>query len=320
MLANGAQAAVTAMPGRPMFHQEVHCVRVLVLGGEGMLGHQVCRRLRDRFEVWATYREDPAPWLRYGDVAPERALGDVDAMDFATVAAALDVVRPAAVINCIGIVKQRDEAQMAVPSITINSLLPHRLADACGALDARLLHVTTDCVFSGAKGSYTEEDVPDPLDLYGRSKLLGEVDRDGCLSIRTSIIGWEVMASASLLEWFAGQRGRTVKGFTRSIYSGLSTIDLADTMGWLLEEHPDLSGLYQVASEPIDKCRLLEMLRDAIRWHDITIVPDDSFFCDRSLVAARFAAATGWRSPSWEDMIVRLAEAWPTYATWRGFE
>lgn len=293
-------------------------MRVLVLGGEGMLGHQVCRRLGHRFELWATYRDDPAPWLKYGDLAPERALAAVDAMHITTVRGALEAVRPDAVVNCVGIVKQRDEAKMAIPSIIVNSLLPHQLADACDTVGARLFHITTDCVFSGHKGSYTEDDLPDPLDLYGRSKLLGEVERPGTLSIRTSIIGWEVMGNASLLEWFAAQRGKTISGYTRAIYSGLSTMALADTIGWLIEEQPGLDGLYQVASEPIDKYTLLVRLHEALGWNDITINADDSLVSDRSLAADRFVAATAWHPPSWESMIDELAAIWPTYATWRG--
>ena len=293
-------------------------MRVLVLGGEGMLGHQVCRRLGPHFEVWATYREDPARWIAYGDVAVGRALGRVDAMSIATVESALKQARPDAVINCIGIVKQRDEAKMAVPSIVVNSLFPHQLADRCASMGAHLLHISTDCVFSGRKGSYSEEDLPDPSDLYGRSKLLGEVDRPGCLTVRTSIIGWEVMGSASLLEWFASQRGKTIKGFRRATYTGLSTIDLADALAWVVERFTELSGLYQVASEATNKYDLLTSLRDRLGWHDITIEPDDEYSQDMSLTSTRFQDATGWRPPSWQQMIDTLATAWPTYASWRG--
>jgi dTDP-4-dehydrorhamnose reductase len=293
-------------------------MRVLVLGGEGMLGHQACRRLGPRFELWATYRNDPAKWMTYGNVPPERALGGVDAMAFEAVESALEQARPDAVINCIGIVKQRDEAQMAVPSIAVNSLFPHELADRCASMGARLLHISTDCVFSGRRGSYTEDDLPDPPDLYGRSKLLGEVDRSGCLTIRTSIIGWEVMGNASLLEWFASQRGQTIKGFRRVIYTGLSTIALADIMAWVLHERAGLDGLYQVASEPITKYDLLTRLRDQLGWHDITIEPDDEYSRDMSLTATRFQDAAGWRPPSWQQMIDTLATSWPSYASWRG--
>ena len=283
-----------------------------------MLGHQVCRCLGERSEVWATYRVDPEAWTRYGNVVAERALGGVDAIHIATVEACLARVKPDAVINCIGIVKQRDEAKLAVPSIQVNSLFPHLLADLCASIGARLVHVSTDCVFSGERGSYTEDNIPDPTDLYGRSKLLGEVARKGCLTLRTSIIGWEVMGSSSLLEWFASQRNRAIKGYRRVIYSGLSTAALADVMAYVLEAQPDLSGLYHVASHPLSKYELLTRLRDALGWGDIRVDPDDDECCDRSLSAARFVAATTWHPPLWDEMIAGLAAEWPTYKSWRG--
>ena len=292
-------------------------MRVLVLGGEGMLGHRVCRRLGERFEIWATYRDQPRDWVRFGDVDLRRALGGVDASDFATVASAVERAQPDAVINCIGIVKQRNEAKMAVPTVRVNSLLPHLLADLCAACDARLIHVSTDCVFSGERGSYTEDDTPDPVDLYGRSKLLGEVTRDSALTLRTSIIGWEVMGNASLLEWFAAQRNRRIRGYRRVIYSGLSTAALADVMAYVLEEQPRLSGLYHVASQPVNKYELLTRLRDALGWTDLHVEPDDDDYCDRSLSAARFIAAAGWQPPAWNGMIAELAADWPTYRGWR---
>lgn len=292
-------------------------MRLLVLGGEGMLGHQLCRQLGSRYEMWATYRADPQPWLEYGRVAAGRAIGGVDAADFDSVEKALDKAKPAVVINAVGIVKQRDEAKLAVPSVLVNALFPHKLAESCARRGTRLIHMSTDCVFSGRQGGYTEDDVPDPLDLYGRSKLLGEVDREGCLTLRTSIIGWEVMARSSLLEWFAAQRGTRVRGFTRAVFSGLSTIDMADVIALLVEDTQGLSGLYQVAADPIDKCGLLRGLRDALGWTDIQIDPDASFGCDRSLSASHFKEATGWQAPSWESMLARLAQAWPEYEAWR---
>jgi dTDP-4-dehydrorhamnose reductase len=292
-------------------------VRLLVLGGEGMLGHRLCRSLGPRYEVWATYRADSERWRDYGHVPASRALADVDAADFDSIDRVLERVRPDVVVNAVGIVKQRDEAKLAVPSIVINSLLPHRLADACISRGAFLIHMSTDCVFSGRRGSYQEEDVPDPLDLYGRSKLLGELDRPGCITLRTSIIGWEVMGSSSLLEWFAAQRGKHVLGFSRAVFSGLSTIDMADVIALLADASSRPTGLYHVAAEPIDKYRLLLDLREALGWNDITIDEDSSFACDRSLLGDRFARATGWVAPSWTSMLARLSEAWPDYEAWR---
>ena len=291
-------------------------MRVLVLGGSGMLGHQLCRVLSDRVETWATFRETPARFAQYHFIAQERALGQVHAEDVASVQEALEKVEPDVVVNCIGIVKQRDEAKQAIPSIQVNALFPHQLADLCHTRDARLVEISTDCVFSGLRGKYTEADVPDPVDLYGRTKLLGELNRPNCLTLRTSIIGWQLNTFSSLLSWFALQRGQRIKGYQQAIYSGFSTRVLAGLISDLIETRPDLTGLYQVASEPISKYDLLVSLRDKLGWDDIEIEPDDNFYCDRSLIGTRFSIATGWKAPDWDEMLSGLAEEWPLYEEW----
>jgi len=242
----------------------------------------------------------------------------VDALDLDKVTNVMEYVRPDCVINAIGLVKQRDEARQAIPSIQINALFPHQLAGLCKRMESRLVHISTDCVFSGLRGGYSEADVPDPVDLYGRTKLLGELNFPGCLTLRTSIVGWELCGNSSLLEWFARQRGRSIKGYKKAIFSGFSSTVLANLIGDLVETRPDLQGLYQVASQPISKYKLLVSLRDALGWDDIRIDADSQFLCDRSLKGNRFEAATGWQSPTWEEMINQLAEDWPQYGHWRG--
>lgn len=291
-------------------------MRALILGGSGMLGHQLCRVLLGRMETWATFRDDPASYGRYELVPQKHALGGVHAEKLASVRGALEVAKPDTVINCIGIVKQRDEAKQAIPSIRVNALFPHQLADLCQEYDARLVQVSTDCVFSGLRGKYTEADMPDPVDLYGRSKLLGELNRPGCLTLRTSIIGWQLNTFSSLLSWFSRQRGQRIKGYRQAIYSGFSTRVLAGLISDLIETRPDLFGLYQVASEPISKYDLLVALRDKLGWDDVRIDPDDNFYCDRSLVGTRFSVATGWKAPSWDEMLSELAKEWPVYEKW----
>jgi dTDP-4-dehydrorhamnose reductase len=295
-------------------------MKVLILGGEGMLGHKVFQLFRQRFDTYTTFRDTDGLWTRhplYADVDRARTLGDVNALELDSVQQAVEHVQPHAVINCIGIVKQREEAKAAIPSIRVNALFPHQLADLCAAHGVRLIHLSTDCVFSGSRGRYAEDDLPDPVDLYGRTKLLGEPDSPGCLTLRTSIIGWELKHRASLLEWFAAQRGRTIKGYRQAIYTGLSTTVLAGLLGDILMTWPALDGLYHVASSPITKYDLLLRMRDALGWQDITIEPDDQFHCDRSLLGSRFKAATGWQSPDWDEMIAGLAAEWHTYEQWR---
>ncbi len=286
-------------------------MKTLILGAGGMLGHQLCRYLPERMEVWATFRGRPTdfPFL-----PAERQIGNLACQDTAHLTEILDQVKPEAVVNAVGIVKQRDEAKQAVPSIQINALFPHQLADLCTERGIRVIQVSTDCVFSGFRGGYTEIDVPDPIDLYGRTKLLGELNRPGCLTLRTSIIGWQLNTFSSLLSWFALQRHQHVKGYRKAIYSGFSTQVMAQLIGDLLQTRPDLHGLYQVASEPISKFDLLTQLRDLLGWKDIEIDPDDQFFCDRSLSGLHFSSTTGWRPPTWHAMLTGLAAEWPLYA------
>jgi dTDP-4-dehydrorhamnose reductase len=275
-----------------------------------MLGHQLCRVLSGRMEVWAAFRSAPD---RLDFLPAQRLLANVAVEDTARIGGILDSVQPEAVVNAVGIVKQRDEAKQAVPSIRVNALFPHQLADLCAGRGIRVLQISTDCVFSGFRGGYTEDDNPDPVDLYGRTKLLGELNQPGCLTLRTSIIGWQLNAFSGLLSWFALQRGKTVQGYRKAIYTGVSTSVLSALIGDIIENHADLAGLYHVASKPISKFDLLVRLKDKLGWKDITIEPEEKFACDRSLNGERFSRETGWRAPEWDAMIQGLAGEWPAY-------
>lgn len=214
--------------------------------------------------------------------------------------------RPDVVVNCIGVVKQRVEVDDLL-MVQINALLPHQLAKVCSEIDARLIHMSTDCVFSGRSGGYSEANLPDPPDLYGRTKLAGEPSGDRTLTIRTSIIGWELVTAQGLAEWFRSQRGGTVRGFTRAIYSGLTTAALAEVILSVIEDHSHLSGTYHVASDPISKHDLLGILNDRMNL-GVHIIPDDATVCDRRLDGSHFVEATGLRVPTQAEMIGALAE------------
>jgi len=294
-------------------------MRVLVLGGEGMLGHKVFQVLSKRFDVFVTFQSFDGLWTSYPvykGLDRSRTIGGVNVTDFNTVIRAFVQTRPNVAINCIGIIKQLKEAKDALISVHLNSLFPHQLAELCAATGTRMFHMSTDCVFSGRQGNYTEQDLADADDLYGRSKLLGEVDRAGCLTIRTSIFGRDFVKSSALLEWFLGNRGGQVRGYKNAIYTGFPTQVLARIMGDIIEQYPELSGLYQVASPPISKYELLTKIRDAMQL-DIEITPYDDPPCDRSLSPARFVAATGYRIPGWDEMIAELAADTTPYDEWR---
>lgn len=288
--------------------------RVLVLGGTGMLGHKLAqalvrdsdRELGESFEVAVTTRWPASAFEGHSVLGTTERFGEVRAEDFASVIRAVADFRPEAVINAIGLVKQDPRARDPLGAIRVNALFPHRLAQLCRAVGTRLIHFSTDCVFSGRRGHYRESDPPDPEDLYGRSKLLGEVDEDGCLTLRTSIVGRELSGGRGLLEWFLSQAeaGR-VHGYTRAVFSGLTTGALAERVVHILRRHPDLSGIWHVASDPVSKHELLCRFRDAFDLR-IEIEPDEVVVCDRSLDPGRFEEATGLPRPSWDKMIEDL--------------
>lgn len=278
---------------------------VLVLGGSGMLGHRLWQTLDGRFDTYATVRKPPDGLECMGAPGRGRMIAGVAAEDFGTVSKAVESVRPQVVVNCIGIVKQAEAARDPVASISVNSLFPQRLARECRERSIRLIHISTDCVFSGRKGGYTESDLPDPEDLYGRTKLLGEVEGTGCLTLRTSMIGRELGTSFGLVEWFLGQEGKAVSGYRRAIFSGFTTIALAEIISAVISGHPGLHGLHHVASEPISKFDLLSLIREVYGLH-IEIQPDESVVCDRSLNGDRFRRATGLMAPGWPEMIRQM--------------
>ena len=294
-------------------------MKILVLGGEGMLGHKMFQTLRSRFTDTSCtvarsleeslYRK--IPLYNEGNVV-DRA----DAMDFGAMRRVLGEHRPDWIINCIGIIKQREEAKAAIPIITLNSLLPHKLAEFAGEWGGRVIHFSTDCVFSGRQGNYTEESPSDAVDLYGKSKYLGEVAVGNALTLRTSIIGRELAHFRSLLEWFLSQDGKTVRGFRRVIYSGVTTNYLAQLVGDLITDHPSLSGLYQVTSPRVSKHDLLCMIREAFDLN-IEIIPDEREVSDRSMIGEKFRRATGYSRPEWPALLRQLADDPTPYGYWR---
>jgi dTDP-4-dehydrorhamnose reductase len=270
-----------------------------------MLGHKLCQVLSAEFDVSATFRSGGTELPEiYGSTRP---LGGVDALDFDSVAGAFEIARPDVVVNAIGIVKQRATAHDPVVSITVNSLFPHRLATLCTASHARLIHFSTDCVFSGRRGEYAEEDTPDPIDLYGRSKLLGEVEGPGVLTIRTSIIGRELENRTGLLEWFLGQAGGRVPGYAKVIWSGVTTNFLAGVVGSLAQAPQSVDGISHLSGPPLSKYELLLALNKAFGTAT-TVEPDTTIVSDRSLNSDRFWSRTGLERPNWSDMLSELAE------------
>lgn len=276
--------------------------RVLILGASGMFGNAALRWFgaNSKYQATGTVRTATPAW----NPAPEAQYEIIPSVDVQNFDSLLDVfaaVQPQVVINCVGIVKQLADSEDPLISIPLNALLPHRLAHLCAICNARLIHISTDCVFSGNKGCYREGDVPDALDLYGKTKLLGEVDGPHAITLRTSIIGHELGGSRSLLEWFLAQNG-SVKGYERAWFSGVPTVELARIIDEFVIPNPELRGLYHVSASRINKCELLKLVAQVYE-KQIEIQPDSKLEIDRSLDSSRFRTATGYSPANWLDLI-----------------
>jgi len=291
-------------------------MRILILGAAGMLGHKLCQQLGQRFaDVHATIRGPVADARHIDLLGKTQLIGGIDAMDFGCVRQALDRLGPQVVINCIAVTKRRAVADDALISIELNAALPHRLAAWATAHAARLIHFSTDCVFAGRTGGYTEDSPTDADDLYGRTKALGEVSGPGILTLRTSLVGREISHGTELLEWFLAQRGKRIKGYRGALYTGVSTLWMAKLVGDLIECHSGLEGLHQVAAPQTDKYELLLMARDAFNV-PVEIDPDDSVVVRRNLNGERFRQATGIEVPDWRRMMSDLARDPSPYGRW----
>lgn len=284
-------------------------MRLMVLGGDGMLGHQLIASLASTYEVFATFhhpegvRNTPTD-VPYKESETHSYFG-VDAREWPNCVRVIRDARPDAIVNAIGIIKQRESQPDAIENIEVNALFPHRLAKLCVSVGAKCVHFSTDCVFSGRKGSYEETDVADPVDLYGRTKLLGEVGGRGVFTLRTSFVGLELGHQVSLIEWFLRQR-EEVRGYTRATYTGFTTLEMARIVARVLSAPDELGGVYQVSSHPISKFELLRQLNEALGG-ERKIEPYSAFFCDRSLISTRFRRLFDYEPPEWSAMIMELA-------------
>lgn len=277
-------------------------MKVLVFGATGMIGSAMFRVLSEKreWQVWGTLRGDFAKRF-FPEPLASKLLLDVDVERQDELVRAIARVQPEVVINCIGLTKHHGEAEDPLLALPLNAMLPHRMADLCAATGARLIHVSTDCVFAGTKGNYLEEDVPDARDVYGKSKHLGEVKYPHAITLRTSTIGHELQSAYGLLEWFLLQQG-SCKGFNNAIFSGLPNTVFAQVVRDVVIPRPDLHGLYHVGGQSISKYELLRLIAK-VYGKQIDIIRDDDFTIDRSLNSERFGKVTGYVPAPWPELI-----------------
>ncbi|HHP0481228.1 TPA: dTDP-4-dehydrorhamnose reductase family protein [Vibrio campbellii] len=276
-------------------------MKVLVIGATGMLGYSIFSNLSElsNLDVYGTVRS--VNGVEHFFSSTDKLIPNVDVKDFATLEKTVLDTKPDVVINCIGLIKQHDVSKQHVEAIEINALLPHKIAQLCDSIQARLVHFSTDCVFDGKTGSYLESDLPTATDLYGKSKCLGEVDYGKHVTLRTSIIGHELKSSVSLIDWFLSQEG-SVKGFSKAVFSGLPTVYVAKVLADYVLPNPSLSGLYQLSVDPIDKFSLISKVAD-VYSKQIEIEKFEDFVMDRSLNSTKFREETGFVAPSWDELV-----------------
>ncbi len=290
----------------------------MILGASGMLGHKAYQILASDFDTYAAFKNFDNALRSTGIFDPSRAIDKFDVFNSDIVAHTIARIKPDFIVNCIGIIKQNKDAKNPKVAIYINALFPHLLEEICSLQSCKLIHISTDCVFSGRKGNYTEADLSDAEDLYGKTKFLGEVSQsDFALTLRTSIIGRELFSQNGLIEWFLAQNHQKANGYVNAIYTGLTTIALCKEIKRIIVEYPDISGLYHLSSNKISKYNLLEITK-IIYGLDIEILPYEDFRCDRSLDSARYRQETHFSPPSWEEMIQEMFQDPTPYHAWRG--
>lgn len=277
-------------------------MKILILGASGMLGHKLIQGLSTDYKVSGTIRRDSNVYKKFPIFEKIHLVGNIDAYNISTIHVTIQKIEPDVVINCIGIVKQLPEANDPVKSLTINSLFPHQLQQLCKENNIRFIHYSTDCVFSGTKGNYSETDFPDADDLYGRSKLLGEVTGPGCLTLRTSLIGRELESSHGLIEWFISQNGKSVIGYKNATFNGLTTNAHAQILKKIITKYSKLEGLYHLSADPISKYDLLTLVKEKYQLN-LNLEPDYNEVGDRSLNSSKFRSATKIIIPCWPEMI-----------------
>ena len=280
-------------------------MRILILGGDGMLGHRLLTDLSRSHDARVTLRREPAAYASLGLFTERNSYAGTDLHAPDHLNSVFSDCRPEAVINAAGVLKRPPAGLDPIANIEINALLPHRLAAMCRETGAHFVQISTDGVFSGRAGNYSEESEPDPVDPYGHAKLLGEVTGPKCITLRTSIIGRELVHKTGLLEWFLAQKGE-VRGYKNAIYTGFTTMEMSRIIEMLITRHSNSSGIYHVSSGPISKFDLLSLVRDKLKL-SVDLVPDYEFKCNLSLDSSRFRRDHSYVPPSWDMMLEELA-------------
>jgi dTDP-4-dehydrorhamnose reductase len=278
-------------------------MKILILGGDGMIGHKMAQVLSvQNHKIVISIREKKDLTLKSNPLKTKVFFNDFlkgSILDF------LDKVNPDVIVNAIGVTIRRGAAENIADTIYLNSFFPHQLANWSEIHNKRLIHFSTDCVFSGSEGSYLEDTTPDALDYYGKTKGLGEVNSKSSLTIRSSMIGPELFNKTELFEWIINNKEKEINGFSRVMYSGVTTVYMAKLVADLIDNHKNLIGIYNVASKPISKFELLHLINDNFDL-GLIINDDKTVISNKTLNASKIEKETGLQQPSWDELIFEL--------------
>lgn len=284
-------------------------MKILILGAGGMIGHKMFLSLqRKNFKVYGTLKKTIQPYDRFQIFTQENCIQNIDVTDRNSVEKILMQIRPDAILNCVGITLRKAEISDEIYCQNVNAEFPHFLNAWVIKNNSYLIHFSTDCVFSGKDGPYVEESSKSASDIYGRTKAAGEViDSSNCLTLRGSMIGRELVGKTELLEWALSKKEQTIKGFSKAMYSGVTTGVMANLVADLLVQKEKLSGLYQVSSQPISKYDLLKQINYAFELN-MRIVEDATYASQKILISDKLKRKIGFVCPGWFEMVDELTK------------
>jgi dTDP-4-dehydrorhamnose reductase len=282
-------------------------MRILILGVSGLIGHQLFKQLSQNHETFGTLHKSKEKYGALKLLSGYNIIENVDVNNFQFLTGVISSINPDVILNCVGITKRKIKANNILETLQVNALFPHKLAKWTLSNKKRIIHFSTDCVFNGEIGNYTENSLTSAEDIYGRTKALGEIKYSHTLTIRSSFIGRELFDKTELLEWFLAQDGKIINGFTKTFYSGVSTIYMSKVVNKIITEYPNLSGLYQLAPEnPISKYELLSIAKKAFNLN-VEILSDKLQIHNPTLNSTRLRKEINLVVPSWEEMMNELA-------------
>ena len=280
-------------------------MKIIVLGASGLIGSYMFRELSKTFETFGTIRKSK---IKYKDIAlfkSNKIIDNIDILNLDNLNKLLESLKPNIIVNCIGVTKRKISDNL-LDVIKINSIFPHELVKWGLINSARIIHFSTDCVFNGLTGNYNEKSNTNAFDIYGKTKALGEIQYDNCLTIRSSFIGRELFDKTELLEWVISNNGKKIKGFKKTMYSGVSALFLSKFIKNIINDHIKLNGLFQLSTDiPISKYDLICLIRDCFDLN-IEIIPENNKYHCPTLDNSKLKNKMNFEIPSWKEMLVEL--------------